>query len=77
MRWPTRRAGPTTSRRLTDSLAREAWKLFQQIEAEGGYAKALASGSDRKGAGGDPRRAAEGLFRRAAARWWASTTIPT
>ncbi len=30
---------------LTDSLAREGWKLFQQIEAEGGYAKALASGS--------------------------------
>ena len=30
---------------LTDALAREAWKLFQQVEAEGGYAKALASGS--------------------------------
>ena len=30
---------------LTDSIAREAWKLFQQVEAEGGYAKALASGS--------------------------------
>ena len=30
---------------LTDSLAREAWQLLQQIEAEGGYAKALASGS--------------------------------
>jgi len=30
---------------LTDSLAREAWKLFQQTEAEGGYARALASGS--------------------------------
>lgn len=25
---------------LTDALAREAWKLFQQIEAEGGYAAA-------------------------------------
>ena len=33
---------------LTDSLAREAWKLFQQIEAEGGYAKALASGAIAK-----------------------------
>ena len=33
---------------LTDSLAREAWKLFQQVEAEGGYAKALASGSIAK-----------------------------
>ena len=30
---------------LTDSIAREAWKLFQQVESEGGYAKALASGS--------------------------------
>ena len=30
---------------LTDCIAREAWKLFQQIEAEGGYSKALASGS--------------------------------
>jgi methylmalonyl-CoA mutase len=33
---------------LTDSIAREAWKLFQQVEAEGGYAKALASGSIEK-----------------------------
>jgi methylmalonyl-CoA mutase len=30
---------------LTDSIAREAWKLFQQVEAEGGYARALASGT--------------------------------
>ena len=30
---------------LTDALAREGWKLFQQVEADGGYAKALASGS--------------------------------
>jgi methylmalonyl-CoA mutase len=30
---------------LTDSIAREAWKLFQEVEAEGGYAKALESGS--------------------------------
>jgi methylmalonyl-CoA mutase len=30
---------------LTDALAREAWKLFQQVEAEGGYSKATASGS--------------------------------
>ena len=33
---------------LTDSLAKEAWKLFQQVEAEGGYSKALASGSIAK-----------------------------
>ena len=30
---------------LTDALAREAWKLFQQVEAEGGYTHALESGS--------------------------------
>jgi methylmalonyl-CoA mutase len=30
---------------LTDSLARAAWALLQQTESEGGYAKALASGS--------------------------------
>jgi len=33
---------------LTDSLAREAWKLLQQVEAEGGYAAAMASGSIAK-----------------------------
>jgi len=30
---------------LTASLAREAWKLFQQVEAEGGYAAAKQSGA--------------------------------
>jgi methylmalonyl-CoA mutase len=30
---------------LTDAVAREAWKVFQQVEAEGGYAKAFAAGS--------------------------------
>jgi methylmalonyl-CoA mutase len=30
---------------LTAALAREAWKLFQQIEAEGGYAKFSESGA--------------------------------
>jgi len=29
---------------LTAALAREAWKLFQKIESEGGYTQALASG---------------------------------
>jgi methylmalonyl-CoA mutase len=33
---------------LTDSIAREAWKLFQQVESEGGYSKAFASGSIEK-----------------------------
>jgi methylmalonyl-CoA mutase len=31
--------------RLTAALAREGWKLFQQVESEGGYAKAWASGA--------------------------------
>jgi methylmalonyl-CoA mutase len=30
---------------LTDSLAREAWNLLQQVEAAGGYAAAVESGS--------------------------------
>ncbi len=30
---------------LTDSLARQGWKLMQQTEAEGGFSRALASGS--------------------------------
>jgi methylmalonyl-CoA mutase len=29
---------------LTDAVARQSWKLFQQVEAEGGYSKALKSG---------------------------------
>ena len=30
---------------LTDSLAQQGWKLFQQVEAEGGFRHALESGS--------------------------------
>jgi methylmalonyl-CoA mutase len=30
---------------LTDSLARAAWKLFQQVEAAGGYRKSVESGA--------------------------------
>jgi len=30
---------------LTDSMAREAWKLFQQVEAAGGYTIAMKSGA--------------------------------
>jgi len=30
---------------LTESLAAQAWKLFQQVDAEGGYRRALESGS--------------------------------
>jgi len=33
---------------LTDALAREGWKLFQQVEAAGGYARAVASGAIAK-----------------------------
>jgi methylmalonyl-CoA mutase len=33
---------------LTDSLARAAWKLFQQVEAAGGYSKSLESGAIAK-----------------------------
>ena len=33
---------------LTDALARAAWKLFQQVEAAGGYSKAVASGAVAK-----------------------------
>jgi methylmalonyl-CoA mutase len=33
---------------LTDALAREGWKLFQQVEAAGGWSKALASGAVEK-----------------------------
>jgi methylmalonyl-CoA mutase len=33
---------------LTDSLAREAWKLLQQVETEGGFAAATALGSVEK-----------------------------
>jgi methylmalonyl-CoA mutase len=29
---------------LTDTMAREAWKLFQQMEAAGGYSQAIGSG---------------------------------
>ncbi len=30
---------------LTDSIARESWKLFQKVEAEGGYSAALKRGA--------------------------------
>jgi methylmalonyl-CoA mutase len=33
---------------LTDALASAAWKLFQAVEAEGGYKKALAAGTIAK-----------------------------
>ena len=33
---------------LTDSIARAAWKLFQKVEAEGGYTKAEETGSIKR-----------------------------
>ena len=36
---------------LTDSLAQAGWKLFQEVEAAGGYAKALESGLIAKALG--------------------------
>jgi methylmalonyl-CoA mutase len=33
---------------LTDSIASEAWKIFQQVEAEGGFARALETGAFAK-----------------------------
>ena len=62
---------------LTDALAREAWKLFQQVEAEGGYAAAVRAGLLDQHAAGLARRAREGRRRRAGARSSASTTTPT
>ncbi len=37
-------AGSYYVERLTDAIAREAWALFQQIEAAGGHAAAVAAG---------------------------------
>ncbi len=34
---------------ITDLLAREGWKLMQEIEARGGYRKAQADGDDCRG----------------------------
>jgi methylmalonyl-CoA mutase N-terminal domain/subunit len=60
---------------LTDALAREAWKLFQQVEAGGGYAKALESGSIGK-PWPKPAPLAKRPTPRAAEPWWESTTSP-
>ncbi|HRY99665.1 MAG TPA: methylmalonyl-CoA mutase family protein [Bacteroidales bacterium] len=38
-------AGSYYIENLTDSLAREAWKLFQEVEAEGGFLQAVRNGS--------------------------------
>ncbi len=40
--------GSYTLEALTDAVARAAWKLFQEVERAGGYAKALASGAIEK-----------------------------
>ena len=61
---------------LTDSLAREGWKLFQQVEAEGGYRRRWRRAQWRRRLA-ETRAAREKIVSRAGARWWESTTIPT
>ena len=54
--------GATQVAALTDALARRAWTLFQEIEAEGGMARALLKGSVQAGiASTAARRAADVL----------------
>jgi methylmalonyl-CoA mutase len=60
---------------LTDSLARAAWKLFQQVEAEGGYSKAVESGAIAKALEAS-RAKLRRPWHRATAHWWASTISP-
>ena len=54
---------------LTDSLAREAWKLLQQVEAEGGYAASAGVRIDRDRALAETRAARPKPIPRAVARW--------
>ena len=51
---------------VTDSLAREAWRLFQEVESAGGYTAALASGAIEKALARtrEDREKAVGLRRR-------------
>ena len=51
---------------LTNSLAREGWKLLQRVEAEGGYSRGAGIGIDREGAGGNAGGAGKGVFLAAA-----------
>ena len=48
---------------LTDSLAREAWKLLQQIGGGGRLRQGAGFRLDRQGAGGNSRGAGKGVFR--------------
>ena len=61
---------------LTDSMAREAWKLFQQVEAEGGYAKALESGSIGKSLAETRAARDQARVKPPARPWWASIITP-
>ena len=51
---------------LTDSLAREAWKLFQQHRSRRGLRKSAGVRFHRKGPGGNTRGAGKSLFHTAA-----------
>jgi len=49
---------------LTDSLAREAWKLFQEVEAKGGLLKAMQSGFVQQEIAGSRRQKDEAIAAR-------------
>ena len=49
---------------LTDSLAREAWKLFQEVEAKGGLLKAMQSGFVQQEIANSRRRKDEAIAAR-------------
>ena len=49
---------------LTASLGREAWKLFQQVEAQGGFLQAIQSGFVQREVNGSRRRKDEAVAAR-------------
>ena len=49
---------------LTDSLAREAWKLFQQVEARGGMLKSIQAGFVQQEIGNSRRQKDEAIAER-------------
>ena len=49
---------------LTDSLAREAWKLFQQVEAKGGMLKSIQAGFVQQEIGNSRRQKDEAVAAR-------------
>jgi len=49
---------------LTDSIARDAWKLFQEVETSGGYSKAEESGSIEEALGASRESRAKAISSR-------------